>query len=96
MKYIQYVMTNRKGEVKTFRILCQQNESDDINLDRFRPEQLRGNASARFRDLLSQGFSLSSWHAIEDDCPHKIPKRGPAQCKAGHWLGSPEHPVVIA
>lgn len=27
-------------------------------------------------------------------CPHPIPEKGPAQCKAGHWLGSKEHPVT--
>lgn len=95
MKYIQYIMTDRKGEVKTFRVRCQQNESDDVNLELFRPEQLRGNAAVRLRSYLKEEFSLSNWHVVEiEDCPHPIPERGPAQCKAGHWGGSPQHPVL--
>lgn len=26
-------------------------------------------------------------------CKEEIPKSGPAQCAAGHWLGSAEHPI---
>lgn len=31
---------------------------------------------------------------IHENCSESIPKRGPAQCKNGHWLGSKEHPVT--
>lgn len=65
MKYIQYVMTNRKGEVRTFKCRCQQNESDEVNTELFRPEKVRGNMQIRLRASLAKGFSLSNWHVIE-------------------------------
>lgn len=64
-KYILYVLTSRAGAIKSFKIRCQQFESDSTNLDLFAPDQLRGNAGQRLRNLLSRGFSLSNWHVIE-------------------------------
>jgi hypothetical protein len=65
MKAIQYVMTDRKGEVKTFGVKCLDHLTDGQNLDLFAPEKLRGNAAVTLDKYLGRGFSLSNWHVIE-------------------------------
>jgi hypothetical protein len=66
-KAIQYVMTNRAGDIKTFRIrTVQQNESDATNLELFAPDQLRGPAAVKLHSLLRRGYSMSNWHIIEE------------------------------
>lgn len=94
-KQIQYVMTDRQGKVKTFRLPCQRDGTDEVLTEIYRPENLRGTAKQLLNNYLKQGFSLSNWHVIEfETCLYPIPTRGPAQCQAGHWGGTREHPVA--
>jgi hypothetical protein len=65
MKNILYIMVNGKGQIKTFRITnIQENESDNVNLELFRPDNLAGAAAAKLRGLIQSGYSLSNWHVI--------------------------------
>ena len=60
---------------------------------------------SHFEAAIREVFGLTESDAIEEldvdeegiqikiKCLYEIPETGVPQCKAGHWGGSPEHPV---
>ena len=54
------------------------------------PESLKRMA---FSDMLALADWMENSLAMKKRCEHQIPDNGPAQCQAGHWLGSEDHPA---
>lgn len=68
MKRVCYVLIHPVGPaIATVSAQCQQHESNEVNLDLFRPDAIRGQLQVNVKAYMDAGYQLSNWHVVESE-----------------------------
>ena len=69
---IQYILSHPNGGIATVAFECGKHTEEEVVLEQFSPENLRGSLKFETDKLLSQGFRLSNWHVVTTPYPDGV------------------------